>query len=60
MLAASVTGYPAQASPDFPKGNEGPIAWSRWVSREGFQQGNVEKLLVFRFGAGPAARVVAL
>ena len=60
MSAASVTGYPAQASPDFSKGKEGPNAWSRWVLREEFQRGNVEKLLVCRFGAGPAARVVPL
>ena len=60
MSAASVTGHPAQASPDFLKGKEGPNAWSRWVLREEFQRGNVEKLLVCRFGAGPAARVVAL
>jgi hypothetical protein len=41
-------------------GNKGSDAWLRWVFREGFQQGNVEKLPVCRFDARPAARVVAL
>src|SRR3569833_3385337 len=52
MSAASVTGYPAQASPDFSKGKKEPKTKTQKKQREEFQRGNVEKLLVCRFGAG--------
>src|SRR3569833_1690172 len=56
MSAASVTGYPAQASPDFSKGKERQKTKTRCGRRGGGRRGGGGGRGGGRGGAGPAAR----